>query len=326
MMRRNRGIDLEFAVQRIGLVVIPDFHVVSLVALSVFEMANLSTGRPLYDVHVISEDGGMVVSSMGIEVTTTPLDHASFDTVIVGAGVEVHPTTPKLVAFLQKAAVSTRRVASVCLGAFALGDAGLLDGRHATTHWAQTGELQRRFPAAIVNPDHIYTEDGPIWTSAGMAAGSDLALGMMERDLGGKITRDVARTMVLDRRRSGGQSQHSVLLDLDPKSDRIQNALVYARTNMSAPLTVGALAEAAHLSPRQFTRLFRAETGQSPAKAVEGLRLEAARLMAEQTSLPIETIVRDTGFGDRERMRRAFLRKFGHSPQTLRGRARQVII
>jgi transcriptional regulator GlxA family with amidase domain len=156
-----------------------------------------------------------------------------------------------------------------------------------------------------------------------MTAGIDLALAMVEQDLGADATRAVARHLVVYHRRAGGQSQFSTLLELEPKSDRIQSALAFAKRNLHAPLTVERLAEAAHLSPRQFSRAFRAETGQSPAKAVENLGVEAARLMMEQSRHPIDVVARQTGFADRDRMRRAFLRAFGQPPQAIRRNARK---
>jgi len=182
-------------------------------------------------------------------------------------------------------------------------------------------ELQARYRKVKVG-DRIFIIDGPVWTSAGMTAGIDLALAMVEQDLGVDIARAAARHLVVYHRRAGGQSQFSTLLELEPKSDRIQSALAYAKRNLHSPLAVEQLAKAAHLSPRQFSRAFRAETGQSPAKAVENLRLEAARLMMEQSRHPIEVIARQTGFADRDRMRRAFLRAFGQPPQAIRRNAR----
>ena len=160
--------------------------------------------------------------------------------------------------------------------------------------------------------------DQGVWTSAGMTAGLDLALAMVEEDLGRELARSAARAMVLYHRRSGGQSQHSALLDLEPKSDRIQSALTYAKSNLKNALTLDELAEAARLSSRQFSRAFREETGQTPAKAVERLRVEAARLMLEEGRHTVETVAYEIGFGDRERMRRAFLRNFGLPPQAVR--------
>jgi transcriptional regulator GlxA family with amidase domain len=170
--------------------------------------------------------------------------------------------------------------------------------------------------------DRIFIIDGAVWTSAGATAGIDLALAMLEQDFGPDVARAVARKLVVYHRRAGGQSQFSALLELEPKSDRIQRALVYAKNNLASPLTVRQLAGAAHLSPRQFSRAFHAETGQSPAKAIENLRIEAARLMMEQSRHPIEIIARQTGFADRDRMRRAFLRAFGQPPQAIRRNAR----
>ncbi len=158
-----------------------------------------------------------------------------------------------------------------------------------------------------------------------MTAGIDLALAMVEKDHGIEVARAVARMLVVYHRRSGGQSQFSALLELEPKSDRIQKALDFARGNLKSQLSVEELAEAAHLSPRQFSRAFRAETGQSPAKAVENLRLEAARLMMEQSRHPIDVVADETGFADRERMRRAFLRAFGQPPQAIRRNAQQEL-
>ncbi|MDU1661255.1 MAG: helix-turn-helix domain-containing protein, partial [Stenotrophomonas maltophilia] len=168
----------------------------------------------------------------------------------------------------------------------------------------------------------IFITDGPIWTSAGMSAGLDLALGMIENDFGAELSRAVARKLVVYHRRGGGQSQHSVLLELDARSDRIQNALTFARGNLRATLSVEELAQAAHLSTRQFSRAFREETGQSPAKAVESLRVEAARVLIEQSRCTMDEVAAETGFVDTERTRRAFLRAFGQPPQSLRRNAR----
>jgi transcriptional regulator GlxA family with amidase domain len=158
----------------------------------------------------------------------------------------------------------------------------------------------------------------PVWTAAGNSAGIDLTLCMLENDYGYDLALSVARILVVDYQRSGGQSQHSALLEINPKSDRIQTALAHARRNLRTSLSVENLAQAAGLGPRQFSRAFRAETGKSPAKAIESLRVDAARMMIEQSRHPIDVIVTETGFGDQERMRRAFLRVFGHAPQAMR--------
>jgi transcriptional regulator GlxA family with amidase domain len=227
-----------------------------------------------------------------------------------------------LLDFVRAALTATRRVAAPCTGAFVLAEAGILDGRRATTHWLYARELQARFPRIKVEEDRIFIVDGTVWTSAGMSASLDLALAMVEQDLGEAIARSVAKTMVVYHRRTGGQSQFSALLELQPRSDRIQSALAYARGHLHTPLSVEQLAEAVHLSPRQFSRAFRAETGQSPAKAVESLRVESARVMMEQGRLSIDAVARESGFAGRERMRRAFLRAFGQPPQVIRRNAR----
>jgi transcriptional regulator GlxA family with amidase domain len=308
--------------QRVGLVVFPGYSMMSFAALSVFELANVLADQPAYDLHVLSETGGAIRTSVGASVATEALGDAEFDTLIVGGGMTVEPSTPGLIDFLQKAPDRTRRIAAICIGAFVLAEAGLLNGRRATTHWFYARDMQNQFPEIKVDEDRIFINDGPIWTSAGMTAGIDLALAMVEADLGADVARSIARKLVVYHRRAGGQSQFSALLELEPKSDRIQRALAFAKRNLHTALTVGQLAEAAHLSPRQFSRAFHAETGQSPAKAIEHLRLESARLMMEQSRHPIDTVAQQTGFADRDRMRRAFLRAFGQPPQVIRRNAR----
>jgi transcriptional regulator GlxA family with amidase domain len=308
--------------QRIGFIVFPGFQVMSFAAISVFECANREVGEPVYDVRLLSETGGFIRTSVGLSVAAEPFDDSKFDTLIVGGAAVIGPVPPGLIEFVRQALGRCRRLAATCTGAFVLAEAGLLDGRRATTHWAHARALQARFPKVKVEEDRIFIVDGSVWTSAGMTAGIDLALAMVEQDLGAEVARAVARKLVVYHRRAGGQSQFSALLELGPKSDRIQSALAYAKRNLASPLTVAQLAKAAHLSQRQFSRAFRAETGQSPAKAIENLRIEAARLMMEQSRHPIDDIARQTGFADRDRMRRAFMRAFGQPPQVIRRNAR----
>lgn len=307
----------------IGVLVTEGFQMMTLATASVFEFAAAETApEPAYRIRFVSMQGGPVPGSLGARLDTHRLEPASLDTLLVTGPVGVPPSIPGLTEAIQESTRYCRRVAAVCTGAFFLAEAGVLDGRKATTHWALAPILHARFPAIRVEPDRIFIADGSIWTSAGLSAGLDLALGLVEDDLGPAIARRVARTLVLHHRRGGGQSQHSVLLEMDARSDRIQLALNHARANLTAPLTVQELAAAAHLSPRQFSRIFRAETGQTPARAVEALRLEAARRMVEQSRHPIDVIARDSGFTDPERMRRAFLRAFGQPPQAMRRMAR----
>jgi transcriptional regulator GlxA family with amidase domain len=302
----------------VGFVVTPGFPVMSLAALSVFEFANFGAQKKIYHVQVLSEDGAAIPMATGARVETTAFGDKHFDTLIIGGNTCVVPTSPGLLAFITDAAKTSRRISSICTGVFALADAGLLGHRRVTTHWLFTEELRVRFPDVHLEEDRIFIVDGPFWTAAGNSAGIDLTLFMLEKDYGSDLARSVARIMVIDQQRSEGQPQHSALLDINPKSDRIQNALTYARRNLRASLSVETLAHAAGLGQRQFSRAFRAETRMSPAKAIEGLRLDVARLMIEQSRHPIEVIAVETGFGDQERMRRAFLRVFGQPPQALR--------
>ncbi len=307
--------------RKIGYLLLPNFQVMLFGGLSVFELANQSGSEPFYEISLISEKGKAVKSSLGYSVSTDSFDGATFDTVIVGGALRVEAVTPGVTAFLNRALNSSRRVASMCTGAFYLAQAGLLDGRRVTTHWAYARQLQSAYPRVKVDEDRIFIVDGPIWTAAGMSAGADLALAMVEKDVGRDVARLVARKLVMFQRRAGGQLQHSVLLDLEAKTERIQRTLTYAKNHLQTSLTVNQLAEAANLSPRQFSRAFRAETGRSPAKAIETLRVEAARALVEQGRLPIDSVAREVGFMDKNRMRRAFLRAFGQPPQVIQRNA-----
>ncbi|MDT4823096.1 HTH-type transcriptional regulator CdhR [compost metagenome] len=312
---------------RIGYLLTDGFQVLSLATQTVFEYANIVAQEPFYSIESFSPAGGLVRSSLGLAIETRPLDVPRLADTWIVIGVN-NPLAEKPLAavldFVRRAGSQARRTVGICTGGFVLAEAGLLAGRRATTHWAFANEMQKRYPDIDVEDDRIYIIDGPIWTSAGMTAGLDLALGMVEKDLGAEAARSVARKLVMHQRRSGGQSQHSEMLDLAPKSDRIQNALNYARNHLNRPLSVEELAESVHLSPRQFTRVFTAETGQSPAKAIEGLRLEAARLMIEQSRHPLDVVARETGFRDRRHLREAFIRGYGVPPQAVRRDARVV--
>jgi transcriptional regulator GlxA family with amidase domain len=310
---------------RIGYLLSDRFQVMALASQSVFEYANIAAGEAFYSIENFSVAGGEVRSSLGMAVGTRPLGGRIAIDTWIAAGVNNPLTVPpsaEVLRFLRKAALRARRIAGICTGGFVLAEAGLLANRRATTHWAYARAMTGRFPDIQLDEDRIYVVDGPIWTSAGMTAGLDLALGMVEKDLGADIARSVAHKLVMHQRRSGGQSQHSEMLDLAPKSDRIQDALNYARKHLSRPLTVEELARQAHLSPRQFSRVFTLETGQSPAKAIEGLRLEAARLMIEKSRHSLEVIAKETGFRDRRHMREVFMRGFGVPPREMRGEAR----
>jgi transcriptional regulator GlxA family with amidase domain len=310
---------------RIGFLISDGFQIMDLATQSVFEWANLVAGESFYTLENFSAEGGEVRSSLGQAVGTRSLhEPVDVDTWIVGGVIDPinSPPPDDVVAFLRKASTRARRIGAICSGGFVLAAAGVLAQRRATTHWMYAREMQIRFPDIRIEEDQIYIVDGPIWTSAGMTAGLDLALAMVEKDLGAETARSVAHRMVMHQRRAGGQSQHSEMLDLAPKSDRIQNALNYARQNLNRSLTVEALAKIAHLSPRQFSRAFTLETGVSPAKAIERLRLEAARLMIEQSRHPLDVVARETGFRDCSHMREAFVRGGGIPPREVRRDAR----
>lgn len=314
---------------RIGYFLTDGFQVMALGTQSVFEFANVVAKEEIYQVTNYSLGGGEVKSSVGASVNTLPAtSEVLADTWMVSGIVDplLGNTSRAELDFIKAAAGGTKRIAGMCTGAFVLAEAGLLEGRRVTTHWAYASVLQQRFPATRVEADNIFITDGSIWTSAGLSAAMDLVLGMVEKDLGADIANKVARVLVMYHRRSGGQSQHSEMLKLAPKSDRVQIALDYARAHLSSPLSVATLAKAAHLSERQFGRIFLAETGVSPAKAVEQLRLETARHMIERGHHPLEIIARETGFRDRRHLREVFIRKLGVSPQSLRRESRDEAV
>ena len=304
--------------RQIGIAVFPNYSLMSFAAVPVFELANAFSKRPVYALQFLSEKGGRVATSAGMGVETERFDQRRLDTLIVGGRTVIETGTPGLIAFLKKSLFRCRRVASICGGAYHLAEAGLLDGRRATTHWAYVKDMEARFPKVTMDMDRIFVQDGPVWTSAGMTAGIDLALALVEADFGWELTRSISKKLVLYHRRAGGQSQFSELLDLQPKSDRIQEVLKHARQNLRSSLSVDELAEVAHLSTRQFSRLFHSETGQSPARAVENLRVEEARIMVEGGDHSIDEVATHSGFGNRDRMRRAFLRAFGQPPQSFK--------
>lgn len=273
-----------------------------------------------YRLVVLSLSGGEVASSTGLPVATGTASEGSFDTlVVVGDFSLAHATADRVaVEWIRRASGRARRTASVCMGAFLLAASGLLDERQATTHWLYAQALRSRFPAIKVDGDRLFISDGKIWTSAGMTAGIDMALAMIEDDLGLEASKAVARTLVVHHRRLGGQYQHSSLLDLDPGSDRIREVLRYARDHLKDALTVEGLSVVARLSVRQFSRSFLAATGITPAKAIERLRVEAARPRVEDGREPLNAIAEATGFNDSERMCQSFLRVLGQTPQSLR--------
>jgi len=292
--------------------------------LQVFATANdLARGAPPYAPRVVAVQAS-VTSSAGLTLSAQALpgDDAAVDTLIAagGAGVEAAARDAVLVAWFQGRAAGARRVASVCTGAFLLGAAGLLDGRRVTTHWAYCDVLAARFPAIRVEADPIFIQDGAIWTSAGVTAGIDLALAMVEEDLGGAAALAVARHLVVFRKRPGGQAQYSAALSLQQADQVFGRLHDWMASHLTADLSVGALAAQAGMSERSFTRRYQGATGLTPARAVERLRVEAAREALASTGLPVKRVASRCGFGSEETMRRSFLRLLAITPQDYRAR------
>jgi transcriptional regulator GlxA family with amidase domain len=276
-----------------------------------------------YSLTMLSPGGGEVESSSGFCLRAKPLGQDWADTVIVSGGeiVRSPEAARDIVSWLRS--IGPRRIASVCSGAFLLAEAGLLDGRRATTHWDSTDHFTRRYPGVLVDADRIFIRDGNMWTSAGISAGIDLALALIEDDLGSEIARRTAQQLVVHQRRPGGQSQFSALPDRGGRTGRFAALFDWMREHLAEPLTVERLADRAAMSPRNFARAFTAETGTTPAKAVERLRLETARDQIEAGHLPLDGIARVAGFGDAGRMRRAFIRRLGVPPSALKRAARR---
>jgi transcriptional regulator GlxA family with amidase domain len=310
----------------VGLVVFPDFQLLDAAGpISAFELAGREAGSQAYRVRLVAALAGPVASSSGVMLIAEPLGSpAGIDTLLVAGGLGAHDSEPHdaLLPWLRQASAKARRVASVCTGAYLLAASGLLDGRRATTHWRYAAELARQYPTIRVEPDRIFVRDGNVWTSAGITAGIDLALAMIAEDLGEAVAKRTAQRLVVYHRRPGGQSQFSALLELGRPDGRFGGLLGWTREHLGEVLPVERLAERAAMSPRHFARAFAAETGMTPAKAIEHLRLEAARSQVEEGHDPIDRVAEMTGFRDPERMRRAFIRAFGQPPQALRRAAK----
>jgi transcriptional regulator GlxA family with amidase domain len=309
----------------IGVLIFPDFQLLDAAGpISVFEIAARVAGKPP-SIKMIAVTPGTVRSSSGVEILARSIRPASAITTLIvagGWGVRAAVKCETTLKFVRAMATRGVRVASVCSGAFILAEAGILDGRGATTHWQRTQDFLARYPKVKLEPDRIFVRDGNIWSSAGITAGIDLALAMAAEDFGDEVAQKTARQLVLHERRAGGQSQFSSLLELKAPGGRFGPLLSWAREHLDAPLTVEDMAEQAGMSSRHFTRAFIAETGTTPSKAVERLRIEVARQRVQSSSEAIEQVAQSTGFRDPERMRRAFIRAFGQPPQSLRREAR----
>ena len=311
---------------RVVIVGFPDVQALDVTGPAEVFSAAAKLGHAPYEVTLAAPKGAAIATSSGFQF----LPNASLDTVVEpvdtlivagGPGVAAEIETGGVVDWLR--AAKAGRIASVCNGAFLLAAAGLLDGRRATTHWAACDELRRRHPNIHVDPDPIFVRDGSVATSAGVTAGIDLALALVEEDAGADAARDVARWLVLFLQRPGGQAQFSAGL-ARPAADRepLRELQNWIPANLDADLSVEALAERAFMSPRNFARAFRREVGVTPAAYVAELRVERARLELESGALPVEEIARRCGFGTVETMRRAFRRRLSVSPSEYRQRFR----
>ena len=306
-----------FPPKLIEIVLFPEFQLLDAAGpIGAFEIA--SRFKPgAYTLKLTATEAGLIPSSSGAPMPAQKLGRARADTILVvgGQGTADAMRNAAMIAAIKCAPQRARRVASVCSGAFILAAAGLLDGKNCTTHWRQAQRLAATFPNVRVEADRIHVQDGAIWTSAGVTAGIDLALAMIEADLGADVAADVAREMVVYAKRPGGQAQHSALLELD--APRFAALNTWMRDHLASDLSVEKLAARAAMSPRTFARAYAAETGVTPAKAVERLRVEAAPAALARGG-GVQEIAQRTGFGDPERMRRAFVRLYGTPPAALR--------
>ena len=279
-------------------------------------------GEPPYTLTVASIAGGLGRTSAGVEIATTLLDVVrGDDTLIVvgGPGVHAASSDTQLVAWLRTEAARFRRVCSVCTGAFVLAAAGLLEGRRVVTHWGSCALLRERHPGIVVSEDAIYERDGRVWTSAGVTAGIDLALALIEEDRGHSEAIRVARRLVVFLKRPGGQTQFSVRLSLQAADNgRFEALHAWIQSNLSEDLCVEALARRCGMGARSFARHYLAQTGRTPAKVVEQFRVEAVRRALEETRQGLKEVAVACGFVDEERMRRAFQRRLGLGPQEYR--------
>jgi transcriptional regulator GlxA family with amidase domain len=291
----------------------------------VFEEANRQAGRRVYDIRFISEEARPIPCLSGLRImpdrTVHDVDEPIDTLIVVGARDLLAPASPSLIAWLQRQAPKTRRYGAVCTGAFLLGAAGLLDNKHATTHWEFAAALAAAFPSAIVEPDRIFVRDGPMFTSAGVTAGMDLALALVEEDLGRAAALAVARWLVMFLKRPGGQSQFSIQLAAQTASRTpILEVQQWIRDNPQAGLSVRELARRAGMTERSFARVFRSQTGITPADFVEATRVDTARRLLEETNLPLQRVASVSGFGSTEALRRAFVRQLGVRPTDYRSR------
>jgi transcriptional regulator GlxA family with amidase domain len=285
-------------------------------------------GAPGYERHTVSLHGGLVQTAEGVAIDTRPFsdfDGCAIDTIVVPGAPYILLALEEVqetVDWIQARSLSARRTTSVCTGAFLLAQAGLLEGKRVATHWSMCEALQARFPALSVDAEAIFVQQGSTWTSAGVTAGIDLALALIEEDCGREAAMQVAKELVVFVKRPGGQAQHSALLQAQAKDTAAFDELhLWLSDNLGmTDLTVSKLAERACMSPRNFSRVYKQKTGNAPYKALELFRVEAARRLLENSRRNLGQIARQCGFADEERMRVTFHRNLGISPSDYRKR------
>jgi transcriptional regulator GlxA family with amidase domain len=286
-------------------------------------VADAGGARP-YELRVVAQGGEGVTASAGVTLAAAPLTKPgeALDTLVVagGEGAEAAAENPVLVEWVRERAARARRTVSICTGAFLLAEAGVLDGRRATSHWKYCARLAERFPAVHVEPDPIFVCDGPIWTSAGVTAGIDMTLALVEQDLGRSVALAVARYLVVFLKRPGGQAQFSAALALQAADDKFGALNDWINGHLTSDLSLSVLADQAGMSERSFSRHYAEATGQTPARAIERLRVDAARRLLSESRTPVKRIAQRCGFGSEETMRRSFLRLIDTNPQDYRAR------
>ena len=317
--------------RRVAIVAFPGVQTLDVTGpAEVFSTASRVAGGA-YAVEVVAAEDRPIESSSGLTLTphrSLERCRARLDTLVVagGTGVADAAADDALIRWLVAAARRSRRVASVCTGAFLLARAGLLDGRRATTHWSACARLAELHPRVTVEPDPIFVRDGRVYTSAGVTAGMDLALALVEEDLGRRVALEVARWLVLFAKRPGGQSQFSAQLSAQlAEREPLRELQAWIVEHLDDDLSVPALAARACMSERNFARAFRREVGMTPAAYVESVRVDRARTALEATSAPVETVAHQCGFGTVETMRRAFQRRVQVSPADYRSRFRPAL-
>jgi transcriptional regulator GlxA family with amidase domain len=318
-------------VMRIVILAFPGAQMLDIVGpLDVFNEAQRLAGHEIYQLDILSVVPGPLRGSNGIQLLPTGTiddDQSPIDTLLVAGGPAIQnalKTWPQALDWLRRQAPRVRRLGSVCTGTFALAAAGLLDGHKATTHWNSTERLAAAYPAVAVDPDAIYVRDGCLYTSAGITAGMDLALALVEEDVGRELALRTARELVMFLKRPGGQSQFSAHLAAQ-MSERslVRDIQRWIVDHISDDLSLEQLAGRAHMSPRNFSRVFKKETQTTPADFVETARLDAARRLLEDSPLPLKRVAANCGFCDMNNLRRAFLRRLGVSPSDYRIRFQQ---